>query len=90
MSTSSKCSRKARLPPHTLEKATKESERYLFNMNGHAIELTYNQGSESDPNVKVWNGNTGKNGGGNNYADEPAHRGVGHIAFICDDVYAAT
>ena len=49
MSTSSRCSSKARLLPCTLEKATKESERYLFNLNSRAIEQTHNHGSESDP-----------------------------------------
>ena len=27
---------------------------------------------------------------GDNYTKEPAHRVFGHIAFNCDDVYAAT
>lgn len=77
------------VPPCTLEKATKESERYLFTMSGHAVELTHNHGSESDEAFKVWNGNTGKDGDGANHAEEPAHRGFGHIAFNCDDVYSA-
>ena len=48
------------VPPCSLEKSTKECVRYLFNMNGHAIELTHNHGSESGAGFKVWNGNTGK------------------------------
>ena len=48
------------VPPCSLEKSTKECVRYLFNMNGHAIELTHNQGSESGASSKVWNGSTGK------------------------------
>ena len=27
---------------------------------------------------------------GDNYTEDPAHRGFSHIAFNCDDVYAAT
>jgi len=77
------------VPPCTMEKSTAESERYLFSMNGHAIELTHNHGSESDPNFKVWSGNTGKDASGDLYAEEPATRGFGHVAFNCDDVYKA-
>lgn len=40
------------------------------------LELTHNYGSETDPNFKVNNGN-----------EEP-HRGFGHIAVMCNDVYA--
>merc|ERR1719330_2180761 len=78
------------VPECTLEKSTKESEQYLFTMAGHAIELTHNHGSEADDDFKVWNGNTGKDADGANYADTPEHRGFGHMAFNCDDVYAAT
>ncbi|XP_026192185.1 lactoylglutathione lyase [Cyclospora cayetanensis] len=53
---------------------TRESERYLWNMNGVCLELTHNHGSEKDPNFRVNNGN-----------EEP-HRGFGHIAFNCPDV----
>lgn len=77
------------VPPCTLEKATKESEQYLFTMAGHAIELTHNHGSEEDPLYKTWNGNTGKDAIGANYAEEPAYRGFGHIGFNCDDVQDA-
>lgn len=79
-------------PECTLEKATLESERYLNNMTGVALELTHNHGTEDDPSFKVWNGNTGRDGepGSANYAEEPAARGFGHIAFNVDDVYATT
>merc|ERR1719203_921071 len=59
-------------------------------MSNATLELTHNHGSESNPDFKVWNGNTGKDAGeGPNYAEEPAARGFGHIAFNCDDVYEA-
>ena len=80
-------------PECTLEKATVDSERYLNNMSGVALELTHNHGTEDDPDFKVWNGNTGRDAGEPgtpNYADEPKARGFGHIAFNCDDVYAMT
>lgn len=80
-------------PECTLEKATVESERYLNSMPGVALELTHNHGAEDDDSFKVWNGNTGRDAGevgSPNYAEEPACRGFGHIAFNCDDVYAAT
>lgn len=77
------------LPPCSLEKATIESEKYLNTMSGATLELTHNYGSEKDDNFKVWNGNTGKDGDGPNYAEEPAARGFGHVAFNCDDVYEA-
>ena len=35
-------------------------ESYLFNLNGHAIELAHNHGSESGASFKVWNGSTGE------------------------------
>lgn len=58
-------------------------------MSGTTVELTHNHGAESDDSFKVWNGNTGKDGDGPNYAEEPTARGFGHIAFNCDDVYKA-
>jgi len=79
-------------PECTLEQATLESEKYLNNMTGAALELTHNHGSEDDPAFTVWNGNTGRDAGepgSANYAHEPAARGFGHIAFNCDDVYEA-
>jgi lactoylglutathione lyase len=80
-------------PPCTMEKTSVECEAYCNNMQGAVVELTHNYGTESDPDFKVWNGNTGKDGGkpgDANYAEEPAARGLGHIAFNCDDVYEAT
>jgi len=77
------------VPECTMEKSTLENEQYLFNMNGATIELTHNHGSETDDNFKVWNGNTGADADGELKADEPKTRGFGHIAFNCDDVYAA-
>lgn len=49
---------------------TKESEDYLWNLNGVCLELTHNYGSETDENFKVNNGNI-----------EP-YRGFGHIAMM--------
>eukprot|EP00931_Biecheleriopsis_adriatica_P058644 TRINITY_DN34970_c0_g1_i1.p1 TRINITY_DN34970_c0_g1~~TRINITY_DN34970_c0_g1_i1.p1 ORF type:complete len:422 (+),score=79.81 TRINITY_DN34970_c0_g1_i1:58-1266(+) len=77
------------VPPCTMEKTGKENERYLNTMANATIELTHNHGAEMDDNFKAWNGNTGRDGDGPNYADEPAARGFGHIAFNCDDVYEA-
>lgn len=53
-----------------------ESEKYLWSMEGVALELTHNWGTEVDPNYVPNNGNI-----------EP-HRGFGHIAFNVDDVEA--
>jgi lactoylglutathione lyase len=77
------------VPPCSMEKTTVENERYLNTMANSTIELTHNHGTETDDSFKAWNGNTGKDGEGPNYAEEPAARGFGHIAFNCDDVYAA-
>jgi hypothetical protein len=80
-------------PECTIERATTESERYLNTMSGVALELTHNHGTEDDDSFKVWSGNTGRDAGEPGsalYAEEPAARGFGHIAFNCDDVYAAT
>lgn len=77
-------------PECSLEKTSVECEQYLWSMDGTTIELTHNHGSEEKADFKVWNGNTGKDAGeGPNYAEEPAARGFGHIAFNCDDVAAA-
>mmetsp|Transcript_32365 Transcript_32365/g.75136 ORF Transcript_32365/g.75136 Transcript_32365/m.75136 type:complete len:360 (+) Transcript_32365:55-1134(+) len=75
-------------PECSLEQTSAECERYLWTMDGSTIELTHNHGTEMDDSFKVWNGNTGKDAGeGPNYAEEPAARGFGHIAFNVDDVY---
>jgi len=78
-------------PECTMEKTSVECEKYLNTMNGTTVELTHNHGSETDDNFKVWNGNTGKDAGPDspNFAEAPAVRGFGHIAFNCDDVYDA-
>jgi lactoylglutathione lyase len=79
------------VPSCSLEKTGIENEKYLNTMSGTTIELTHNHGAEMDDNFKVWNGNTGRDADpGPNYAEEPAARGFGHIAFNCDDVYAAS
>jgi len=63
---------------HTLpEPGTRESEDMLWKMDGVALELTHNWGTESDPNYKVNNGNV-----------EP-YRGFGHICVMTPDVYKA-
>jgi lactoylglutathione lyase len=80
-------------PECTMEKTSAECEAYLNNMDGCTLELTHNHGTENDDTFKVWNGNTGKDAGkpGDSlYAEEPAARGFGHVAFNTDDVYAAT
>jgi len=77
-------------PECTMEKTSVECEKYLNTMDGTTIELTHNHGSEDKEDFKVWNGNTGKDAGeGPNFAEEPAARGFGHIAFNCDDVNEA-
>jgi len=77
-------------PECTMEATSVECEKYLWSMDGTTIELTHNHGSEENADFKVWNGNTGKDAGdGPNFAEQPAARGFGHIAFNCDDVYAA-
>merc|ERR1712224_746321 len=46
---------------------------------------------ECERYLNTMDGTTGKDAGeGPNFAEEPAARGFGHIAFNCDDVYAAT
>ena len=81
-------------PECTIDKATAESEKYcMCDMTGATLELTHNHGSEDQADFKLWNGNTGRDAGkpgDANYAEEPAARGFGHIAFNCDDVYEAT
>jgi len=77
-------------PECTLEKTSLDCEKYLWTMDGSTLELTHNHGTESDDSFRVWSGNTGRDAGeGPNYAEEPAARGFGHVAFNCDDVYKA-
>jgi len=74
-------------PECTLDATTEANERYLHTMNGATLEFTHNHG---DDDFKAWSGNTGRDAGeGPNFAEEPAARGFGHVAFNCDDVYAA-
>merc|ERR1712107_445430 len=74
-------------PPCSLAKTSTECERYLWTMNGVTLELMHIHGTESDPIFKeYWNGNTGKDGSGELYAEQPHARGFGHIAF---NVYEA-
>eukprot|EP00164_Ancoracysta_twista_P002349 GFYU01003104.1.p1 GENE.GFYU01003104.1~~GFYU01003104.1.p1 ORF type:complete len:324 (+),score=88.97 GFYU01003104.1:47-1018(+) len=64
---------------YTLTPGTDEAHAYLWNYKGTTLELTWNYGTESDPEFKGYsNGN-----------EEP-HRGFGHIAFNTDDVYAVS
>eukprot|EP00965_Chrysotila_dentata_P204780 6182546-Pleurochrysis_carterae.AAC.1 len=35
----------------------RESEQYLWSMQGTTLELTHNHGSEHDPTFSVWSGN---------------------------------
>eukprot|EP00929_Paragymnodinium_shiwhaense_P089939 TRINITY_DN5014_c0_g1_i2.p1 TRINITY_DN5014_c0_g1~~TRINITY_DN5014_c0_g1_i2.p1 ORF type:complete len:359 (+),score=70.25 TRINITY_DN5014_c0_g1_i2:70-1146(+) len=76
-------------PACTLESTSLDCEKYLLNMTGSTLALMHTHGSEADPNFKLWSGNTGKDASGDLYADEPAYRGFGHIAFNVDDVYEA-
>lgn len=79
-----------RIPECTLDATSKANEEYLQTIDGATIEFTWNHGSEKDDTFKAWNGNTGRDAGeGPNFAEEPAARGFGHVAFNCDDVDAA-
>jgi lactoylglutathione lyase len=67
---------------------TKESEKYLWSMQGTTLELTHNHGSEEDPDFSVWSGNSGSD----LPKDSPLYRedvvrGFGHVAFNVEDVY---
>lgn len=53
-----------------------ERERLLMSYQGVALELTFNHGTDTDPDFKGYDS-------GNN---EPK-RGFGHLALHCDDVY---
>jgi len=72
-----------------IDGASAESEAYLNHMDGCTLELTWNHGTETgEVPFDAWNGNTGRDGSGDNFREEPAVRGFGHIAFNVDDVYA--
>eukprot|EP00539_Tryblionella_compressa_P001126 CAMPEP_0178751402 /NCGR_PEP_ID=MMETSP0744-20121128/10510_1 /TAXON_ID=913974 /ORGANISM="Nitzschia punctata, Strain CCMP561" /LENGTH=283 /DNA_ID=CAMNT_0020405051 /DNA_START=1514 /DNA_END=2365 /DNA_ORIENTATION=+ len=61
---------------YTLTPGTKEAHEYLWTMEGVALELFHNHGTESDANFQGYHvGNQEKDG-------------FGHIAVNCDDVYA--
>lgn len=67
------------LPPgetYTLTPGTQQAHDYLWSMEGVALELTHNHGTERDPEFQGYHvGNQEKDG-------------FGHIAVNCDDVYA--
>eukprot|EP00041_Stephanoeca_diplocostata_P019685 m.428095 g.428095 ORF g.428095 m.428095 type:complete len:635 (-) comp21369_c0_seq2:252-2156(-) len=65
---------KAALP----EPGTEEAHSALWGFKGTTLELTYNHGTEDDPEFKGYDS-------GNN---EPK-RGFGHVAMMVDDVYKA-
>eukprot|EP00294_Goniomonas_avonlea_P016195 CAMPEP_0114556202 /NCGR_PEP_ID=MMETSP0114-20121206/9167_1 /TAXON_ID=31324 /ORGANISM="Goniomonas sp, Strain m" /LENGTH=332 /DNA_ID=CAMNT_0001741399 /DNA_START=10 /DNA_END=1008 /DNA_ORIENTATION=+ len=69
----------ATLPEGTIAPTpgTPEAEAFLWSFKGVTLEFTHNHGSETDDSFTVNNGNV-----------EP-HRGFGHIAVACDDVYVA-
>lgn len=54
-----------------------EPNEYCGSMSKVALELTYNYGTESDPDFKYHNGN-----------EDP--RGFGHVGFLVPDVYETT
>ena len=57
---------------------TKEAHDYLWNMDGVALELTHNHGTESDDNFQGY------------HAGNKENDGFGHIAVNVDDVYAVS
>lgn len=61
---------------YNLTPGTKEAHDYLWSMEGVAIELTHNHGTEDDENYSSHPGNGERDG-------------FGHVAVSCDDVYAA-
>lgn len=62
---------------YTLTPGTQEAHDYLWTMEGTALELTHNYGTEK-PGFK-----------GYHPGNEP-NDGFGHVAFNCDDTYDAT
>jgi lactoylglutathione lyase len=61
---------------YSLVPGTKEAHDYLWTIEGTALELTWNYGTENDTSQKYHPGNQERDG-------------FGHIAFNTDDVYAA-
>eukprot|EP00586_Coscinodiscus_wailesii_P014091 CAMPEP_0172502670 /NCGR_PEP_ID=MMETSP1066-20121228/161814_1 /TAXON_ID=671091 /ORGANISM="Coscinodiscus wailesii, Strain CCMP2513" /LENGTH=336 /DNA_ID=CAMNT_0013278007 /DNA_START=113 /DNA_END=1123 /DNA_ORIENTATION=+ len=62
---------------YTLIPGTQESHDYLWSMEGTTLELTYNHGTEKEDFKGYHPGNDDRDG-------------FGHVAFNCDDVYAAS
>lgn len=60
---------------YDLTPGTKEAHDYLWTMDGVALELTHNHGTESDPNF------------GGYHPGNKERDGFGHIAVNVDDVY---
>jgi len=60
------------------EPGSDEANEFLWKYNGTLLEFTHNYGTEATPDFKYNNGNV-----------EP-NRGFGHVAFNCDDVWAAS
>lgn len=61
---------------YSLTPGTKEAHDYMWSIEGTALELTWNYGTEKDPSKKYHPGNQ-------------ENDGFGHVAFNTDDVYAA-
>jgi lactoylglutathione lyase len=57
---------------------TKEAHDFLWNMDGVALELTHNHGTESDADFQGY------------HAGNKENDGFGHIAVNVDDVYAVS
>ena len=62
---------------YELTPGSPEAHQFTWSMEGVALELTHNYGTESDPDFKYHPGNTEKDG-------------FGHIAVNVNDVYAAS
>lgn len=62
---------------YDLKPGTQAAHDYLWNMEGVALELTHNHGTEADPEAKYHPGNQEKDG-------------FGHVAVNVDDVYASS
>jgi len=62
---------------YKLTPGTQEAHDYMWSIEGTALELTYNYGTDTDVNFKGY------------YAGNQEKDGFGHIAFNTDDVYAA-
>lgn len=62
---------------YDLTPGTKEAHDYMWSVEGTTLELTYNYGTDTDPDFKGY------------YPGNKEKDGFGHIAFNTDDVYAA-